>query len=338
MDSLNNPIGICYMLIHSFIILIGYYYFKTKKGKNIFDSDESYIKTYAGLLTFLIKLLPFFLLPFSVVFISAIILYFISNISYLKYLFSFSIKSVLLIGILYLLLKNYDLLKNILTTKPDIANMLLIINNTSNQITVILLMIILIITSLLPYIIKKFTSYDGEILIDKPVYLHNKYSKGSEDILYNVKPRNYNYSISLWFWLTPQPSNTNYAYQKYTNILTFDKKPGIQYNGSNNTLQVLFDGSDKEETIFSSSDILYQKWNNLVINYTGGNVDVFLNSELLGSKTGIAPFYKYTFIDIGEKNGLHGGISNVVFYNSPLTLSKIKLNYNFFKMLDEPYI
>jgi hypothetical protein len=138
--------------------------------------------------------------------------------------------------------------------------------------------------------------------------------------------------------LNPQPSNTSYAYQKYTNILTFDKKPSIEYNGSNNTLRILFDNTDKEHTIFSSKNVLYQKWNNLVINYTDGNVDVFLNSELMGSKPNISPFYNYKFIDIGEKKGLHGGISNVVYFQEPLTLTKIKLNYNSFKNLDEPYI
>jgi hypothetical protein len=191
---------------------------------------------------------------------------------------------------------------------------------------------------LIPYIIRLITNRSGTLLIDYPVYLNNLHTVGNEDILYSIKPRNYNYSISLWFWINPQPSNTNYAYQKYSNILTFDKKPAVQYNGLSHTLRVIFDNHDNTETIYSTNDVLYQKWNNLVINYSGGYVDSFLNNKLIGSKLHITPYFNYNFINIGEQNGIHGGISNVVYFDKPLNLIDIGINYNTYKNMKEPYI
>lgn len=331
-------LSIFIFLLINFIFFISYYFFKTKTNKNIFSAETEYIKQYSKYLNYLFNVSLIFLFPLAVVIVIALFLYFISNISQIKNIIDNLFKYSLVFGTIYLLYKNKDYIKKLLNLEFDFKTFLETINKTSNKLTIILVLSLFIISFCLPYIIKLITTYDGHIIIDKPVYLNNKYVTGDAKFLYKIKPRNYNYSLSLWFWLNPQPSNTSYAYQKFTNIMTFDKKPAIEYNGSNNTLRVIFDNTDKEHTIFSTKDVLYQKWNNLVINYSEGNVDVFLNSELIGSKSSISPFYKYSFIDIGEKKGIHGGISNVVFYNRPLTLTNIKLNYNYFKNLYEPYI
>ena len=36
-----------------------------------------------------------------------------------------------------------------------------------------------------------------------------------------------------------------------------------------------------------------QIWNHFVINYDGGNTDVFMNNKLVGTKAGIVPYMKY---------------------------------------------
>lgn len=309
-----------------FIYLISYYYFKKNKNdpdKNIFNFPKDEIKNFSNYFSYLFKVSGVLLFP---LFCILLFLYILFQIIYYYEILMFNIYFYSIIGFIILLYKNKELLnvKTIFKFLSDIKY-------------IILFTLIFLVSFLPKYILKFITTYDGHVLIDKPVYLNNKYTKGDQNILYKITPRNYNYSISLWFWLTPQPSNTNYAYQKYTNILTFDKKPAVEYNGKTNTLRVIFDNTYKEHTIFSSKNVLYQKWNNLVINYTDGNVDTFLNSDLIGSKPNISPFYNYTFVDIGENKGLHGGVSNVVFYNSPLTMQKIKFNYNYFKNLNEPY-
>ena len=332
------------ILIIQFIVFLSYHFFKiitphtTTPPNNIFSKPEKDIKTYEEYFKYIKLLSLLFILPFSSILLTFLLLYIITNVSYVKYIVENVVKYSIYIAILYFIYSSKDKIIDFIKHNINVKTFTLAMIDEYNQYTLLVILILLIINMFLPYLFRKITSYNGTVLIDKPVYLNQKYVRGDKDILYKTKPRNYNYSLSLWFWLNPQPSNTSYAYQKYTNILTFDKKPAIDYNGSNNTLRILFDNTDKEHTIFSTKNVLYQKWNNVVINYTEGNVDVFLNGELTGSKPNIAPFYNYTFIDIGEKNGLNGGISNVVYYQEPLTLSGIKFNYNSFKHLDEPYI
>ena len=87
--------------------------------------------------------------------------------------------------------------------------------------------------------------------------------------------------------------------------------------------------------IFETKNILYQKWNNIVINYDGGDMDVFLNGELVGSKPGIAPYMRYENVSVGEINGIQGGMCNVKYYNHILSKKDIKLTY---KMLRDKNI
>ena len=67
-------------------------------------------------------------------------------------------------------------------------------------------------------------------------------------------------------------------------------------------------------------------------------MDVFLNSELVGSKPNIAPFMSYENIVVGEKNGIEGGIANVVYYNKILGSEQIKLTYKTLKNKPTPLL
>ena len=59
--------------------------------------------------------------------------------------------------------------------------------------------------------------------------------------------------------------------------------------------------------IYKTKDIAYQKWNNFVINYDGGNMDVFLNGKLVASRPNIAPYMTYENITSGSNDGIEGG-------------------------------
>ena len=136
---------------------------------------------------------------------------------------------------------------------------------------------------------------------------------------------NYHYALSGWFYINPQPPATSAAYTKYTNILDYGGKPTVQYNGQLNSLRVIAETGygEKHVVIFETKDIIYQKWNNIVINYAGGTMDVFLNGELVGSLPNVVAYMRYENIDIGAENGIQGGICNVTYYNDNLPKSKI---------------
>jgi len=229
-------------------------------------------------------------------------------------------------------------------------------NITAKPIWILLLLEIVLI--LLWYILPKIFNYVinkyGIKLLGDPIYLNKEHTLGNFENLHSTiinsnneknNKFNYHYSISAWFYINPQPANTSSAYTRYTSILNYGNKPNIQYNGQKNSLKITTSlGTNKvggvapEIEIFETTDILYQKWNHVVINYDGGIMDVFLNGELVGSKSGIAPYMTYENVTSGENNGIHGGICNVIYYNEILSNRTIQLMYKMLKDKEIPQL
>lgn len=162
---------------------------------------------------------------------------------------------------------------------------------------------------------------------------------------YSTSRFSYTYALSGWFYINPQPPSTSIAYTRYTNILNYGKKINIEYNGKLNSLRVMAakpadKGEDKNMSteVYKTSDIMYQKWNNFVINYDDGMVDVFLNGVLVASVSGIMPFMSFDDIVVGSKNGIMGGICNVNYYKKILPEKNIRMNYKSLRIKEFPYV
>ena len=147
----------------------------------------------------------------------------------------------------------------------------------------------------------------------------------------------YRFAISAWFYINSFPSNTNAAYSKFTNILEYGNILGVSFNSLLNELRVTSGLNSPPTIIYSDNDIKYQTWNNIVINYHDGNLDVFLNGILVGTKNNIE-YMKFSDIVVGETNGLYGGICNVTYFDSPRTSKNIMLSYKLLRNKKEPYI
>jgi len=93
-----------------------------------------------------------------------------------------------------------------------------------------------------------------------------------------------------------------------------------------------------KKVIYKNTNFLLQKWNNIIINYSGSTMDVFLNGELVSSAPNIIPYNTLDTLSIGEDNGIKGGICNVIYYNKSLDSMTIKGLYNQSKNLDPPVI
>jgi len=218
-------------------------------------------------------------------------------------------------------------------------------NATTKTSLITLVIGILIIVSyfVLPTITNKVQLRGGKQLVNKPVYTDQLYSLGNYIQLNGSDNIDYQYAISFWAFVDSAPPSTSSSYSKYTSLLNFGFKPNVMYNAEKNTLIVitqqkfanktssneLIDIDDKNKRIIYENDkFLLQKWNNIIINYSGGTMDVFLNGELVSSAKNIIPYTTFDTLTIGEENGIKGGICNVVYYNSALNSMKIKGIYN----------
>ena len=83
-----------------------------------------------------------------------------------------------------------------------------------------------------------------------------------------------------------------------------------------------------QRIIYKDTNYLLQKWNNIILNYNGGTLDVFYNGELVKSVNGIVPYMSLDALTIGSTNGIQGGICNLLYYKQPLTSTNIYYSYH----------
>ena len=187
--------------------------------------------------------------------------------------------------------------------------------------------------------IRSFGSSTRQTLVgDEPLPLNEQHTIGTYDQLQGKTQTNtntgtntgtngeqgfdYTYAISSWIYVDAQGDNN--SIDKYTCLLNFGEKPGVYYNPRRGKLRITMELREESKTWhYDTKDMLLQKWNNVVINYTGGTLDIFLNGQLIKSRPGIVPYYTYDALTTGETDGLLGGIKNVVYFQRELTSHNI---------------
>ena len=180
----------------------------------------------------------------------------------------------------------------------------------------------------------------AKILLREPVYLKNKKDLGRYDDLngYNIQ-YNYNYAISAWFFIRAQPPNYGDQYRKHTTILDYGGKPTISYNGLDNSLKITMNnGLNKKPVIYKITDFPLQRWNNIVINYDGGVLDIFMNSKLVASFKNVVPYMSIDNVSVGDDNGIGGGVCNVLYFPRIMSKERIDANYAILKNINPPIV
>lgn len=94
----------------------------------------------------------------------------------------------------------------------------------------------------------------------------------------------------------------------------------------------------KQIIIHKEHGILLQKWNNVIINYNGGTLDIFMNGKLIKSKINVVPYINNTALTVGKDDGINGDICNLIYYKSPMSKSDIYRMYHIFKNKNPPVI
>jgi hypothetical protein len=239
--------------------------------------------------------------------------------------------------------------------------------NLTEVILLVITVILIVVYYLIPVVSNLVVLQGGKQLIDQPIEINYQKNIASYMELNNISPNipvdeldfDYSYGLSCWIFLD---STTSSYYDKYSSILTYGGKPNIMYKASTNTLlitQKLDDDNGSQNILLtkitnnslntgqevddSGNLILYkkenmplQKWNNIILNYSNGTLDVFFNGELVKSTMNVIPYMRLDTLTVGTTNGAPGGICNLVYYKNKLTSSQIYYMYNSVKNKKPP--
>lgn len=211
-----------------------------------------------------------------------------------------------------------------------------------------------------PYLVRWFSKQGGKLLINQPVYINSSQAIGTYQSLNGTaEPTfDYQYAISCWIFIDASTPNTNTSYTTYTSILNYGGKPNILYNASENTLHITMPPNGRTPStsstagskgmpelddngnviVYKKSGILLQKWNNIIINYTGGTLDIFYNGKLVKTVIEVVPYMTLDTLTIGTDNGIHGGICNVNYFDKSLDIKEIYYLYNMVKDKTPPTV
>jgi hypothetical protein len=180
----------------------------------------------------------------------------------------------------------------------------------------------------------QFVNTQGDIVVPMP----NSQTK--------VNLKNYSYGVSAWFYIHPQPPTTNANYfDADISILKFgDFGPSIQFSPKNNTLKFSLYGKPivLNNEVLTVSDITLQTWNNVIINSDNGTIDIFINNNLVYTGNDVpndenAKDAVFNVI-VGQADGVHGEMCNVVLNTEPFTKPEIMWLYKTNKTLNPPVV
>lgn len=226
--------------------------------------------------------------------------------------------------------------------------------NATNAGSIIMLIVaisLLVVYFYSPSVLNSISSQGGKQLVNKPVYTDSLYNLGSYESLNGNDEFNYQYAISCWIFLDAAGPNMNENYNKYTSLLNFGNKPNVLYNGKTHSFIITMQQKNLQDVtknkmtdfdnegnriIYKNNNLLLQKWNNLIINYNGGTMDIFLNGKLVKSSIEVVPYYTLDNLTIGVDNGIKGGICNVIYFSHALTSKNIYYIYNSVKNRTPP--
>jgi hypothetical protein len=191
----------------------------------------------------------------------------------------------------------------------------------------------------------KLVTQDGKVLINNPIHLNKEYHLGNYETLNEVSDYKYNYSISFWMYLHSSQSNNS---DNYFSILNYANKPNFTYNPNKHEFQIICDisGSEEQVIIYKNDNMPIQKWTNIVFNCNNATMDVFVDNNLVISKSkfkddngnykSIVPYVNIDSLTVGKNDGLSGGICNVVYFKKPLSVGNMFILYHSNKYKSPP--
>ena len=163
---------------------------------------------------------------------------------------------------------------------------------------------------------------------------------------YLRKPsHDYSFSISLWVFL----ENDGTLRNSYNSIFNYGDVIEILYNPytkdslfkSTSCREYVDTDSENDDrcqsrNLFKTKKIVFQRWNNVVVNCDDNILDIYVNGELVYTEKSFAVSYSSDLIYCGSNSDLQGAICNINYFDYPLTKRYIGLLYSIYKNKSVP--
>jgi hypothetical protein len=160
-----------------------------------------------------------------------------------------------------------------------------------------------------------------------------------------TKVNTYRYAISFWVYINPMPSAGDFQ----LSILNYGNNPNVMYNPKKNEFSVFMQSSTSDCNanlepneiipVFTHLNVPLQVWFNVVLNYDGGRLDVFLNAELIKTSFDVISCIRYDELTVGDMSSrLNAKICNLTYFTEPLDIITIHTMFNITKIEDIPSV
>jgi hypothetical protein len=238
------------------------------------------------------------------------------------------------------------------------------IGNKTELLLCIMFSLLLIAYFTLPYLENYYALQGGKQLINQPIYLNSQHDISNYLQLNDVSIKDaskqmifdYQYGVSFWIYLDSVASGQD----KYMTLFNYGDKPRVLYKSSTNTLMITEQPNDTSpigdktgkgpskavdpssidqngnRIVYKNEKVLLQKWNNIILNYNGGTLDIFINGKLVKSEPNVVPYMTMDTLSVGENNGVHGGVCNLIYFKTPLSSRQVYYLYNSMKYKSRP--
>ena len=155
------------------------------------------------------------------------------------------------------------------------------------------------------------------------IFTHDKKYKG---------PYISNYALSFWVYF-----NTLKPLYGKDVIMTFNSRPSLYFDHNQKELIIEVITKDGTEEVYKTKEILYQRWNHIVINFNDSKLGLFVNNNLVGFYEAHPILTKQDLLIIGSNdNNNFGSICNFKYYNKPLQLNTISDIYKKYNKKEPP--
>lgn len=357
-----NDISIIASIFGGFLILLLFLFFKKREEYFNLNNNLNINEEIPGVNSILTKLGTFMLISFIISFIIYLTYYLFKNVPTASTTIVYILNILIFLGIFALFYKiislyisNYrtansgilpkilifliDLIFYIPCLITDLINYLKIEYSITTKTEWILFLLVIILIALrivLPKITFNLINHKGLHItkINDLYYLDEENDFNEIDKLnlennsYNKK--DYNFAISAWFYLEAQPPYTNNSYINNTNIISFGNNIKLECNPKENKIKIIAITNDNFKKLYETK-IPYQKWTNIVFNYNGGILDIFIDTKLVSSNKNIISYMTDNNIKTGKHNGIQGYIKNITYFKNKLNKNEINWLYNYEK-------